>query len=164
MTDPSYSGQILVQTTPMIGNTGVNRVDEESAKVQVAGFVVHELTRRHSNFRATGDLSGYLAAAGVLGLAGVDTRALTRVLRTHGVLQGALTDDATISDAELVRRAVEGGAPDGGAERRRWRHARASRGGARRWASGRRSTTRRRGSRCGFWPWIAGRNATFCVT
>ncbi|MEO1511167.1 MAG: carbamoyl-phosphate synthase domain-containing protein, partial [Planctomycetota bacterium] len=107
LTDPSYAGQILVQTTPLIGNTGVNPADIESARVQVSGFVVHELTRRHSNYRATNELSAYLAEQGVLGLAGVDTRALTRRLREHGVVQGVLTDRADLSDAELVALARE---------------------------------------------------------
>ncbi len=105
LTDPSYSGQILVQTTPMIGNTGVNPTDEESAGVRVAGFVVHELARRHSNYRADSDLSAYLARSGVLGIQGIDTRALTRVLRSGGVMAGALTDDPKIEDADLVARA-----------------------------------------------------------
>lgn len=113
LTDPSYSGQILVQTTPLIGNTGVNGDDTESKRVQVSGFVVHELTRLHSNFRATNDLSSYLAENGVLGLAGVDTRAMTRVLRTHGVVPGVLTDDASISDADLVARARAAKGTDG---------------------------------------------------
>jgi len=105
LTDPSYAGQILVQTTPLIGNTGVNEEDVESDRVRVSGFVVHELTRRHSNFRATGDLSSYLRAHGVLGLSGIDTRALTRNLRSMGVVPGVLTDRDDIADAELVRRA-----------------------------------------------------------
>lgn len=105
LTDPSYSGQILVQTFPLIGNTGTNPEDVESARVQVAGFVVRELARRHSNFRADRDLSAYLAEAGVLGITGVDTRALTRRLRTGGAMNGVLTDRADLSDAELVERA-----------------------------------------------------------
>ncbi len=105
LTDPSYSGQILVETTPLVGNTGVNDEDLEAAKVQAAGFVVHELARRHSNFRATRSLSEFLAESGVLGIEGLDTRALTRILRAGGVVQGALTDDDTISDEDLVARA-----------------------------------------------------------
>ncbi len=105
LTDPSYCGQILVQTFPLIGNTGVNPEDVESGKVQVAGFVVRELANLHSNYRATGDLSGYLASAGVLGLAGIDTRALTKRLRTEGSIQGVLTDRADLSDEDLVVRA-----------------------------------------------------------
>ncbi len=105
LTDPSYSGQILVETAPLIGNTGVNDEDLEAARVQVAGLVVHELARRHSNYRATRSLSEFLADSGVLAIEGLDTRALTRVLRAGGVTQGALTDDPAISDADLVARA-----------------------------------------------------------
>jgi len=107
LTDPSYNRQILVATFPLIGNYGTNTEDVESQKVQVAGFVVRELARRHSNFRADRGLSDYLAAEGVLGLSGVDTRAITRRLRTTGVMSGVLTDRADLSDAELVRLARE---------------------------------------------------------
>ena len=92
LTDPSYNGQILVMTAPLIGNTGVNATDVESGRVQVSGFVIRELASRHSNFRATGALADYLAEAGVLGLEGVDTRAITRRLRTAGVMSGVITD------------------------------------------------------------------------
>lgn len=105
LTDPSYSGQILVQTFPLIGNTGVNDEDVESAKVQVAGFIVRELPRRYSNYRATRSLSEYLAAQGVLGLEGVDTRAITRRIRTIGAVNAVLTDRPDCSDGELVERA-----------------------------------------------------------
>lgn len=103
LTDPSYTGQILVATFPMIGNVGVNLEDVESKKVQVSGFVIRELARLHSNFRATQDLASYLKDNNVLGIADIDTRALTRKLRTMGVVPGVITDDATISDAELVK-------------------------------------------------------------
>jgi carbamoyl-phosphate synthase small subunit len=105
LTDPSYTGQILVQTFPLIGNTGVNAEDVESKKVQVSGFVVRELARRHSNFRATGTLEDYLADNGVLGLSGVDTRALTKRLRSQGSMAGVLTDRADLTDAQLVEMA-----------------------------------------------------------
>lgn len=105
MTDPSYAGQILTLTAPLVGNTGVNLEDVESGGVQIAGLVVRELARLHSSYRATTDLSGYLAEAGVLGIERIDTRALTRVLRSGGVMAGALTDDASVSDAALVERA-----------------------------------------------------------
>lgn len=105
LTDPSYTGQILVQTFPMIGNYGVNAEDVESRKVQVAGFVVRELARRHSNFRATQSLSEYLAAQGVLGISGIDTRALTKRLRSGGSMPGVLTDRADLSDEALVAQA-----------------------------------------------------------
>jgi len=89
----------------MVGNTGVNDVDVESIKVQVAGFIVRELSRVVSNYRATLDLSAYLAKYGVLGLEGVDTRALTRILRTSGSQNGVLTDRTDLTDAQLVEMA-----------------------------------------------------------
>ncbi len=107
LTDPSYSGQILVQTMPLIGNTGVNSEDEESPRVHVSGFVVHELANRHSNYRAEGSLGGYLASAGVPGIEGLDTRALTRRIRTHGAIPGAIATDPSIPDQALVGLARE---------------------------------------------------------
>lgn len=103
LTDPSYAGQILVMTAPLIGNYGVNETDIESGRVHVAGFVVRELARLHSNFRATGDLASYLADQGVLGLTGVDTRAVTRRIRTAGAMPGVITDKRDVPDDELVR-------------------------------------------------------------
>jgi len=105
LTDPSYTGQILVQTFPLIGNTGTNAEDVESPKVQVAGMVIRELANRHSNYRADSDLSAYLAKHGVLGIEGVDTRALTRKLRSGGSMSGVLTDRADLSDEQLVEMA-----------------------------------------------------------
>lgn len=102
LTDPSYTGQILVQTTPLIGNTGVNPEDHESARPQVAGFVVHEYTADHSNYRATQSLSEWLAEHAVPAIAGVDTRALTRVLRSSGAMSGVISTDPSKSDADLV--------------------------------------------------------------
>lgn len=113
LTDPSYTGQILVQTTPLIGNTGTNPEDQESAKVQVSGLVIHEYTRTHSNYRATQSLSDWLAESGVLGIADLDTRALTRHLRSAGVTTGVLTDDPAPSDADLVRIAKEAAPMEG---------------------------------------------------
>ena len=107
LTDPSYTGQILVQTFPLIGNTGTNGEDVESSKVQVSGMVIRELARRHSNFRADLDLSGYLAKYGVLGIAGIDTRALTKRLRTTGSIPGALTDRTDLTDEQLVEKAAK---------------------------------------------------------
>jgi carbamoyl-phosphate synthase small subunit len=105
LTDPSYAGQILTATFPLIGNYGVNDEDVESARAQVAGFVVRELARRHSNYRATMDLDTWLRGQGVLGITGVDTRALTRRLRITGAMPGALSDDASISDEKLIEMA-----------------------------------------------------------
>ena len=89
-TDPSYSGQIVVMTAPMIGNYGVNPADPESGSPQVAGVVVREMARTYSNWRAEGDLASYLAAAQIPVLEGVDTRRLTRHLRTVGVMRGVM--------------------------------------------------------------------------
>ena len=105
LTDPSYTGQILVQTFPLVGNTGTNPDDIESGKVQVSGLVCRELARRHSNFRADNDLSSYLARHGVLGLCGIDTRALTRTLRSGGSTTGVISDRADLSNNQLVEMA-----------------------------------------------------------
>ncbi len=107
LTDPSYMGQILIQTQPMIGNTGTNPQDTESSKVQVAGVGVHEYTTAWSNYRANQSLDAYLKEAGVLGIAGLDTRALTKVLRAQGSVQAVLTDRTDLSDAQLVEMASQ---------------------------------------------------------
>src|SRR5947209_18009520 len=78
LTDPSYKGQIVAMTYPLIGNYGVNAEDTESGRPQVEGFVVRELSRMPSNFRSNGTLDGYLAEHNVIGLEGIDTRALVR--------------------------------------------------------------------------------------
>lgn len=105
LTDPSYTGQILVDTFPLIGNTGANDDDMESRKVQVSGFVVRELARHPSNFRATHSLSAFLARSGVLGIEGVDTRAITRRLRTTGAMSGVITDRTDLGDQDLLEMA-----------------------------------------------------------
>ncbi|MGE0555932.1 MAG: glutamine-hydrolyzing carbamoyl-phosphate synthase small subunit [Gemmatimonadales bacterium] len=89
-TDPSYLGQIVVMTAPMIGNYGVNDADLESAKPQVAGVVVRELARSYSNWRATGALDAWLQRAGKPVIEGVDTRRLTRHLRERGAMRGLI--------------------------------------------------------------------------
>jgi carbamoyl-phosphate synthase small subunit len=89
-TDPSYRGQIVVMTAPMIGNYGVNTSDPESSAPQVAGIIVRELSRQHSNWRAEGDLLSWLDAAQVPALEEVDTRRLTRHLRTIGSMRGVV--------------------------------------------------------------------------
>src|SRR5438876_11475505 len=86
LTDPSYKGQIVAMTYPLIGNYGVNRDDRESSKPQVEGFVVRELTRIPSSFRSEGSLDDYLRDNGVVGLEGIDTRALVRRLRVRGAM------------------------------------------------------------------------------
>src|SRR3954454_1410294 len=91
LTDPSYRGQIVTMTYPLIGNYGTTADDEESGAVQVEGFVVRELTRIPSNFRSHRDLDGYLKASGVTGIEGIDTRALVRRLRVRGAMNGVLS-------------------------------------------------------------------------
>ncbi len=104
LTDPSYAGQIVVQTAPHIGNTGVNTRDEESAKVWVAGYVVRDASRIVSNFRSENTLEGELAKYGVVGIRGIDTRALTRHLRDRGVMRGGVFSgsEADKTPEELV--------------------------------------------------------------
>ncbi len=102
-TDPSYRGQIVVMTAPMIGNYGVNDDDPESSGVQVSGVIVRELSAAYSSWRATGGLPGWLQEAQVPVLQDVDTRRLTRHLRTVGVMRGVLgTGDAPADDARAA--------------------------------------------------------------
>lgn len=89
-TDPSFGGQIVVMTAPQIGNYGINAEDPESSRPQIAGVVVRELSRSYSNWRATGDLEGWLAQSDVPILQEVDTRRLTRHLRSAGVMRGVI--------------------------------------------------------------------------
>jgi carbamoyl-phosphate synthase small subunit len=104
LTDPSYCGQIVSMTFPQIGNCGVNPDDAESAVPRPAGFVVRDLPKRPSNYRATGSLGELLREHGIIGLAGVDTRALARRVRIHGALRGVLSTEIE-DELELVRRA-----------------------------------------------------------
>ena len=97
-TDPSYRGQIVVMTAPMIGNYGINPEDPESERPQVAGVVMRELSRSYSNWRAKGNLSEWLGRAQVPMLEGVDTRQLTRHLRSQGVMRGVIAAGEKPSD------------------------------------------------------------------
>lgn len=90
LTDPSYSGQIVNMTYPLIGNYGVNSEDEESSHPRVAGFVMHEASPVHSNWRATEPLETYLRRNGIVAITGVDQRALTRHIRSAGAMRGAI--------------------------------------------------------------------------
>lgn len=92
LTDPSYAGQIVVMTAPQIGNYGINAEDPESGAAQVSGVVVRELSRTYSNWRATGDLRGWLLDAQIPVLEEVDTRRLTRHLRSAGVMRGIVAE------------------------------------------------------------------------
>ena len=99
LTDPSYARQIVTLTYPHIGNTGVNAEDVESARVWAAGLVIRDCPRRHASWRAEQPLPDYLAGAGVVAIADVDTRRLTRLIRTKGALSGCIVTGAE-ADAE----------------------------------------------------------------
>ncbi|MFI5836957.1 glutamine-hydrolyzing carbamoyl-phosphate synthase small subunit [Micromonospora sp. NPDC051300] len=105
LTDPSYHRQVVVQTAPHIGNTGVNGEDDESGRIWVAGYVVRDPARIGSNWRATGGLEDRLAAEGVVGISGIDTRALTRHLRERGAMRVGVSsvDDDPAALLERVR-------------------------------------------------------------
>lgn len=104
LTDPSYRGQIVTMTYTEIGNYGVNREDYESHKPHLAGFVVRQRSRRVSNFRAEGSLDEYLKNYNIVGLEGIDTRALVRRIRTRGAMKGVLSS-VDLDDARLVAKA-----------------------------------------------------------
>ena len=105
LTDPSYRGQIVTMTYPLIGNTGTTAEDAESRGVQVAGLVVRELTRVPSSYRNHRNLDGYLRDAGVVGIEGIDTRALVRHTRARGAMRGVLSA-LDPDDASLVAKAA----------------------------------------------------------
>jgi carbamoyl-phosphate synthase small subunit len=110
LTDPSYHRQIVVATAPQIGNTGWNQQDGESRddKIWVAGYVVRDPSPRVSNWRATGSLDDELIRQAIVGIAGVDTRAVVRHLRTRGSMRaGIFSGPAMAGDAELLRRVCE---------------------------------------------------------
>ena len=102
LTDPSYAGQIVTLTYPHIGNVGVNPEDVESNRPFAAGLVIRDLPRLMSNWRATGDLGTYLAANRIVGIADIDTRKLTRMLRDKGAQNGCLHAAAAIDDATVA--------------------------------------------------------------
>jgi len=105
LTDPSYHRQIVVMTAPHIGNTGMNAADEESRRIWVAGFVVREPARRPSSWRSERSLDQDLEEQGIVGIAGIDTRQLTRVLRDAGVMRaGIFSGDALAPEEELLER------------------------------------------------------------
>ena len=104
LTDPSYTGQLVTMTYPLIGNYGINEEDVESRGPQVEAFIVRELCRRPSNWRATLSLEEYLTQHGIPGIEGIDTRSLTKHIRTAGAMRAALSSTVQDSD-ELVSRA-----------------------------------------------------------
>lgn len=104
LTDPSYTGQIVTMTYPLIGNYGVNAEDVESRGLFLRGFVVKELCEIPSNFRSTESLDSYLRRHGIIGLQGIDTRCLVRQIRMQGAMQGILST-TDLDDASLVNKA-----------------------------------------------------------
>ena len=105
LTDPSYSGQIVTMTCPEIGNYGVSSEDVESRAPQVAGFIVREESPIASNWRSEGTLREYLVANGIVAISDIDTRALTRRLRSGGVMRGVIMTGSALDPAALVERA-----------------------------------------------------------
>ncbi|MCH5186550.1 MAG: glutamine-hydrolyzing carbamoyl-phosphate synthase small subunit [Oscillospiraceae bacterium] len=102
VTDPSFTGQIVTMTFPLIGNYGINLEDMESEKAALTALVVRENCEYPSNFRNEMELSDFLKREGVVGLEGIDTRALTRIIRKHGVMKGIITSDP-LSDDEIEK-------------------------------------------------------------
>ncbi|MDX6262457.1 MAG: carbamoyl-phosphate synthase small subunit, partial [Kribbellaceae bacterium] len=104
LTDPSYHRQIVTQTAPHIGNTGVNDEDDESQRIWVAGYVVRDPARVSSNWRATRSLDDQLKGQGIVGISGIDTRALTRHLRERGAMRAGISTE--VLDPELLLQKV----------------------------------------------------------
>jgi len=106
LTDPSYAGQIVTMTYPMIGNYGINPTDNESGKIWASAFIVHEVSRVNSNFEASQGIDSFLKESGVMGLAGIDTRRLVREIREKGAMRGIISvlDE---SNENLQKRALQ---------------------------------------------------------
>lgn len=109
LTDPSYCGQIVTMTYPLIGNYGINLEDVESGGLSLRGFIVKELCRHESNYRSSQSLDSYLQKHGVIGIEGIDTRALVRRIRVHGAMTGIISTDDLDNDSliEKARRSPE---------------------------------------------------------
>lgn len=102
LTDPSYYGQIVTQTFPLVGNYGVNSFDKESAKCYLSGYIVREWCELPSNFRCEDSLNHFLEQQNVIGIYGVDTRALTKIIRESGVMNGAITTEENFDREALM--------------------------------------------------------------
>ena len=115
ITDPSYAGQIVLMTAPHIGNTGVNDEDPESSRIWVAGFAVRDPSRIVSNYRANGSLDDQLVEQGIVGISGIDTRAVTRRLRDAGAMRAGIFSgaDAALVESEQLAIVREGAAMSG---------------------------------------------------
>src|SRR5437667_2069748 len=105
LTDPSYAGQIVTMTCAEIGNYGVSGLDIESRRPQVAGFIMREESPTASNWRAEATLRDYLVQNGIVAISDIDTRALTRLLRSSGVMRGVIATGAGLDVSALVERA-----------------------------------------------------------
>jgi carbamoyl-phosphate synthase small subunit len=116
LTDPSYHGQIVVATAPQIGNTGWNDEDDESAKIHVAGYVVRDPARVPSNWRSRRSLAAELDSQGVVGIAGVDTRSITRHIREQGAMRAGVFSGDALSDADSMVAQVQAGPEMKGAD------------------------------------------------
>lgn len=103
LTDKSYTGQAIVQTFPLIGNYGIIPEDVESNMIGTSAYIVREWCDHPSNFRSTRDLNTYLKARGIVGLCKIDTRALTKVLREHGTMNGLITDSPANVDLDMIK-------------------------------------------------------------
>lgn len=112
LTDPSYCGQIVIFTYPELGNTGVNQEDEESIRPHVKGVVARNITHRPSNWRASGSLPDYLTHYSIPGIYGIDTRALTRKIRSFGAMNGGISTEV-LDRSELLRLVQEAPAMEG---------------------------------------------------
>jgi len=102
LTDPSYHGQIVVATAPQIGNTGWNDEDDESSRIHVAGYVVRDPARRPSNWRSRRSLDDELVNQGIVGIAGIDTRMLTRHIREQGAMRAGVFSGAALADSDAM--------------------------------------------------------------
>ncbi|MDR0946409.1 MAG: carbamoyl phosphate synthase small subunit [Ruminococcus sp.] len=102
LTDPSYYGQIVTQTYPLIGNYGINEADFESAKSVVSGYIVREFCENPSNFRCEGKLSEFLKSQNIIGICDIDTRHLTKIIREHGVMNGIITTEPITEKGKLL--------------------------------------------------------------
>lgn len=103
LTDKSYYGQIVTQTFPLIGNYGVIPPDFESERIALSGYIVKEWCREPSNFRSVGDLDTFFQKRGVIGLSSIDTRALVKIIRENGVMNGCITDDLSKAEMDKIR-------------------------------------------------------------
>jgi carbamoyl-phosphate synthase small subunit len=150
LTDPSYKGQIVTMTYPLIGNTGVNEEDLESAHPQVEGFVVKENCPFPSNWRSRGSLSEYLKRCGIVGIEGIDTRALTKHLRTAGAMRGIISTQ-DLDPSSLIEKARNSPRMEGSD----WVQA-VTCGEPYEWGEGKIGERTARGTGLGLWEWGRG--------